>query len=306
MNPGTHRIARMPLVTAVTVLVALLNPVHEAGAKSAEQGYGLIKIREVFAGGANPSAQFVELQVIGPDESLSGDFLALYKPGEVDVCDFPHGGPVRADQQHILISTAQAQAEFPGVTPEYIIPASLSRTSGAVCISSDCVSWGSFDDYIHDDSKPNFAGGIPSGQSIDRDISAGNPSTLEETDDTSSSQADFDGEAPSPEPSHPSGPIELDCGPQSPTVLDLTTKVRRGTVTVTGRLDHRGTSPVVKIKLLAKGSGSPFKTVDGAVDGLDQEGYRFEARLDVPGDAKRCKVIVRHGGDIVGEKEFKC
>jgi hypothetical protein len=189
------------------------------------------------------------------------------------------------------------------VTPEFIIPASLSRTSGAVCIASDCVSWGSFDDFIPDDSKPNFPGGIPSGQSIDRDISAGNPSTLEETDDTNSSQADFDAGAPSPEPSHPSGPTELDCGPEAPTVQDLTTKVRRGKVTVTGRLDRRTTSPVVKIKLFAK--GSPFKKVDGAVDGLDEDD-RFKARLDVPDDAKRCKVTVKHGGDVVAEEKFKC
>ena len=300
------RFARRAL--RMVLLAALFSATTATWAPPAEASFHMNKVREVYTGGADPNSQYVELQMYAHGQhQIGGHILKLYDAsGSVTDCPIPRGVPIVSDQSHILFSTAEADAEFPAATPDFLIPPLLSRSGGAVCFENiDCVSWGSFAGTTASPSSPPFPGGIPSGMSIDRDISAGDPSTLEDTDDTNSSQDDFDAEAPSPEPNELSGPSDMNCGivPPPLSVQDLKTKVKGGKVTVTGRLDPPGAGPVVKVSLLAK--GSPFKKVDFAVDGLDAQ-TRFKVSLDVPDDAKRCKTLVKYRGDVIAQKTFGC
>lgn len=100
-----------------------------------------------------------------------------------------------SNQATILIATTEAAAFF-GITADLVMTAVLPRAGGKVCWENlDCVAWGSYTGPGTPSAVGtpfNAGGGLVLGQAIRRDVSrSGGATTLESSDDTNDSAADF-------------------------------------------------------------------------------------------------------------------
>lgn len=192
----------MPRARASIVALLLLAGMSAVPARAA---FHLMKIREVFPGTtADPSAQYVELQMFATGQNLVGGHrVRLFDAAGTEVAAHAFTGslPNGSNQTSILVATAQAQALF-GVTPDLVMMPAIAVAGGAVCFDSiDCVTWGSYLPTVAPDGtrRPlNPTEGLIASSSATRDISAGNPDLLENADDTNASADDWDFLAPTP------------------------------------------------------------------------------------------------------------
>lgn len=171
-------------------------------APSAGATFHLMGIREVLAGGANPTSEFVELQMYAPLQNfVDGHKLTLYSSTAslTGTCTFSGDVPNGANQDTILFATPAGAAEF-GKTADCSLADAdrLSPTGGAACWETlDCVSWGSFSGPL-----PSPAGtpapAMTPGMSLTRSIAAGCSTLFEAGDDTNNSAADFALTSPTP------------------------------------------------------------------------------------------------------------
>src|SRR5215470_12348804 len=158
------------------------------------------KIREIFAGySGDPNAQYVMLQMFSSGQNLvSGHSVTFYDASGAVAGAFTFASDVAngANQSYILLATTQAETFF-SITADLVITPVMTPSGGKVCYEDiDCVSWGNFSGNPNSPSPSGtpfgFPDGIQSGHAVRRDISHGNPSTLQEGDDTDDSHDDFD------------------------------------------------------------------------------------------------------------------
>ena len=186
--------AHRALVAVVAGMLALAIPSVSSAT------FHLIKIREIFAGKAgDPNAQYVMLQMYSAGQNfVAGKTVTLYDASGTVAGSFTFAADVAngANQAYILLATAEAETFF-SVTADLVIAPVITASGGKVCYENlDCVSWGNFSGSS---SSPSPSGtpfgypeGVQSGHAVRRDISHGNPATLQEGDDTNDSRADFD------------------------------------------------------------------------------------------------------------------
>ena len=169
-----------------------------------------ISIVEVFPGtGADPSAQFVELQAYFSSQNLVGGHPVIFydaagvESGRVTFPPAPAGNlPNGANQMSVLIGTSSAATLF-GVSLDLTMSSPLiSPAGGKVCWDIfDCFAWGN---YSGPPGLGTVAVGTPfaallPGVSARRRLDvAGNPNLLEAADDTGSSINDFVSGFPGP------------------------------------------------------------------------------------------------------------
>ena len=182
------------------LLLAALVATLAVAAPPAAANHHLIRITEVFGGAqANPSVQFVELQMYNANQQFIHDTrLHFLTPAGADdgTFTFPTDVANGADNATILAATSQAAAFF-GVTPDLTISPVMDRAGGKVEFIGrpafgilDAFSWGSYSGASTGTGTPfgQGAGGLPLGLSAVRDVSV----------DTGNSAADFDAEQPTP------------------------------------------------------------------------------------------------------------
>jgi hypothetical protein len=195
---------------SIGIIAALIVLAWRPG--SARADHHLMLIREVYAGGGDPTAQYVMLQMYAVGQ---GNLTRL--PTNVTVYDASGLNPTTsafmmnvsndANQATILVGTASVSTAF-GVTPDLVMSSpTLSPAGGKVCYQSsdcgacDCVAWGNYsagtDTTV---GSPVAPSGIPSGMAIRRKITSGNPTTLDNPDDHNASATDFEVVAPNPIP----------------------------------------------------------------------------------------------------------
>jgi hypothetical protein len=182
----------------------------------ASASFHLIKVREVFPGGA-ANTSFVEVQMFSGGENLvNGHPLDIYAAGGGVTSITPNANvPNGQNQRTVLFADTEADTEF-GVTPDFVSAnLNLSAAGGAVCWQDgqppDCVAWGSFSGTLPSPAgNPISPGGISPGMSITRSIAAGCSTLLEAGDDTNQSATDFAETAPSPRPNAVT-PTEMPC-----------------------------------------------------------------------------------------------
>ncbi|HZB04068.1 MAG TPA: hypothetical protein VE737_07060 [Actinomycetota bacterium] len=274
-----------------------------------------MKVVEVFAATADdPNIEFVELQMFSPGQnSVGGHRLHFYGepsyPGEAAPrtdCTIPDDVGNGADNAHILFGTTEAQAAFG--TADFTMPPLLSGTGGAVCFENiDCVSWGSFAGATTSPSGMPEPGGIPSTQSLHRDLK-GN-TTLEPADDTNDSATDF---SPGPESATANGPSNLgtltcqaggSAGAGGYRVANLRARVTRDRAIITGRIEPPAAGHRVKLTFLA--NGSPLRKIARKSATLNADS-RFKKSFRVPTNSTRCRVKVAFEGAPMGKKTFRC
>jgi hypothetical protein len=305
--------ARPALIILSVVAAGLV-----AAATPAEANFHFMKVREVFAGTtASADADFVELQMYtsGQDQVQNHNLTLYSATGTPTVFTIPDDVANDQNQSTILIATGAAETQLAFQADFDTMPAALGGAGGAVCFENiDCVSWGTFTGAVLPSAAGTpFPGGIPTDQSIERKITAGCATLLENGDDTNDSANDFQAVPPDPEPnSQP--PNETACGggggggvqqggDPAVTVQGLKTKKPGAKAVITGRIDPPDPGGNVKVTLFAK--GSPFTKVGKKKDGLNSES-RFKVKIGVPADAKKCKVTVAYRGSIEATKKFKC
>lgn len=166
----------------------------------------LMKIMEVSTGPASdPDAQYVELRMyVGGQNQVQGHALRVFSATDqiLGTFTFQSAVPNGANQASILIATAEASTRY-GIAADLAMTPVLPAAGGKLCFDSfDCVSWGN---YVGDAVSPSASGnpyepgnGLPRGQAIRRDISAGNPGNVENSDDTGDSAVDFLASTPMP------------------------------------------------------------------------------------------------------------
>jgi hypothetical protein len=238
------------------------------------------RIREVYAGAnTGPSGvQFVELQMAAGGQNLvQGNKLHVYDAAGslITTSTFSANLANGTNQSSILAATSQAQSFF-GVTADLTIPATIPPGGGQVCYEDvdnstmgfiDCVAWGSFLGVSPSPTGNPFnpAGGIPTGKSIERDISAGSATALETGpgggpggDDTDDSAADFDA-------IFPVGPATTTGGSPGPenNAGATTTTAGDAFVDAGGQLDFVAETGV-KNKLGVAAAGSFWRLTDQA------------------------------------------
>lgn len=165
----------------------------------AQADFHLMRIVEVFAGtDAAPNAQFIELKMHSPGQVFTnGHNVRVYNASGGLVTTFTMTDVTNgANQDSILLGTAEAQTMF-GVAPDITMPtAPISEAGGKICFDSiDCVSWGSYSGSVTSPSRtgtpaPAFC------NSLARKL--GGNGTLEAADDTNNSAADFSVVPPTP------------------------------------------------------------------------------------------------------------
>jgi hypothetical protein len=183
-------------VIARAATVALLGLALTAPAAGAVGGFHFIKIREVFIGGGNPAAAFVELQAYASDQAnVAGHTVTFYNENGVLLAGpYPLGTDVSTgDNQRSILLGGPGVSPPPDFTYDFGPTTEGYGTGGAVCFDNlDCVSWGYFSNPGALPSPPGAnAPAIPSGSSLERSIATGCATLLEDFDDTDSSQADF-------------------------------------------------------------------------------------------------------------------
>ena len=286
-----------------------------ASASPAPATFHFMKVVEVFAGTATEAnANFVELQMYAPGQTfVGGHTLHLYTPptypGEPFSrrdCTIPANVSNGADQAHILFATAEAQALF--VTADFTMPPLLPGDGGAVCFENiDCVAWGSFFG-----STTSLAGtpepAIPADQSIHRDLKG---STLEDSDDTNDSAADFAPAGGDPTANGLANLGTLSCqagtapGPGGGVyeLQGLKAKVKGGRATIRGTVQPPAPGERVRLKFFA--NGSPLRKV-AAKNATLNANSKFKKRFKVPSESTRCKVVVRFRGAKLGQRKLRC
>lgn len=190
-----NRMRTLALLTAAVIV-----PVN------AQALFHEMKIREVYAGSVvHPSSRYVMLQMYSANQTnLLTHEVTVFDASGALVQTSTFGGPVAngTNQATILVGTSDVTAEF-GVVPDLVMAgAVLSAAGGKACfdaIPADCVAWGNYSGDPTGVGTPVAPAGIPSGKAIRRDISAGNASLLQATDDTGDSAADFDPVDPAPQ-----------------------------------------------------------------------------------------------------------
>jgi hypothetical protein len=171
---------------------------------SAWATYHSVKIVEIFTG---PGPQYVMLRSYeaGQDQ-LTGHSLFVYDASGMVVQTNTFGNPdfvsSLPNQGAILIGTSNVAGTF-SITVDFDMPeAKMSAAGGKVCWDAtliDCVAWGNYTGSSTGVGSPAVPGGIPSGKAIRRDLAiSGGATTLEVTDDTDNSAADFDVADPMP------------------------------------------------------------------------------------------------------------
>jgi hypothetical protein len=203
-----------------------------AAAPVAQASFHLIKVREVFPGGADDS--YVELQMYAAGETfLTNHALTLYDSSGslIHSSKFVAGVSNGANQATVLIGDSNVQAEF-GVAPD-LVDAGLAipAAGGAACwnaggLPADCVAWGSFSGGAALQTatgttvgSPTSPGGITAGKAIRRTIEPGCSTLLEDSDDSNDSAADFAELAPAPR-DNASAIAEHTCPGPPNTVID--------------------------------------------------------------------------------------
>ncbi len=215
---------------------------------SARAQFDMVKIFEVYTG---PGSQYVMLQsyAAGQDQ-LTGHTLLVYDASGSVVQTYTFGTPDFVsglpNQGAILIGTSNIASAF-GITVDLDMPIpAMSAAGGKVCWDTtliDCVAWGSYSGSLTGVGSPAVPGGIPTGKAIRRDLAiSGGASTLEATDDTDSSGADFDIVDPMPRNSLGNTGVTTTThigattttGPTTTTVFGATTTVVPTTTTTLG------------------------------------------------------------------------
>jgi hypothetical protein len=220
---------------------------------SASASFHLMKITEV--GNGNP-ADYVELQMFGPDENLvGGHYLRTYDGlgAVLSTFNFPANVPGADNQQSILIGHNDPVG-WP-VTPDFTTADLEIGGAGAVCYLDtpilpplDCVSFGAFTNAA---ALPTGtpAPALPSGagaNTLQRSISPGCPTLLEDADDTNDSATDFDLAAPTPR-NNAMAPTERECDVFAPETV------------ITKRPPKRTSKRRPKIAFAATERGSTFE-----------------------------------------------
>jgi hypothetical protein len=180
--------------------------------------FHLIKVREVFAGGA-ANTSFVEVQMYSTGENFVQNHpLDIYTAGGAVTSITPDDDVDNGQNQRtVLFADTDADTEF-SITPDFVSASlNLSPAGGAVCWQDgqppDCVAWGNFTGTTlpaPGAGTPVSPGGIPAEMSITRSIARGCTTLLEASDDTNNSTADFAVTSPSPRPNSVA-PTEMAC-----------------------------------------------------------------------------------------------
>ncbi|MFN2593881.1 MAG: hypothetical protein ABR579_03205, partial [Actinomycetota bacterium] len=203
----------------VVVVMSMVAGLMAVLAPPAAATFHLIKVREVYAGSAtNPMSQYVELQMYSAQQIfLAGHKLTAYDSTGTDVGDFTFTSIMTngASQAYVLLATPQAESEF-DVTADLAMTPVLSPAGGKVCWATDqappvdCASWGNYSGSKDDAGTPFSANtGIPPGSAMQRKISGGDdPSSLDASDDTNDSSADFQLAQPDPHANGTASPSE--------------------------------------------------------------------------------------------------
>ena len=194
-------------------------------ATAASASFHMMNIRQVYAGGGNAAADYIELQMRATGENFTGGHpVQIYNATGLlanahPLTNVPNG----ADQSNILIGDTGVAAAF-GVTPDVVVPGlevSDFGLSGAVCYPDsappDCVAWGSFapqggfPDMAAAGGTNNFPSAINGPMALTRRIDRGCPTLLESpADDVGPSSVDFQLTAPSPR-NNSMGPVDHAC-----------------------------------------------------------------------------------------------
>jgi hypothetical protein len=219
--------ARRRLVPLLLAIFALL-----LAAAPAQASFHLIKVREVFPGTiANPDSDYVELQMYSSGQNLvSLGQLEVFGPtGTVQGQFTPsHNVTGSASQSTVLIVNSGFASKFPGISFDFTDEGlDLSPAGGAVCWPQteppfdDCASWGNFTGGASLPSPGDSSPGptIPDGKALQRTISPGCSTLLENADDTNNSSVDFSAQTPNPR-SNATAPSESECPGLPDTVLD--------------------------------------------------------------------------------------
>ena len=296
-------------LTRAAVVVALVGGSVVAASGPAHALFHLMMVTEVLAGTSTaPDAHFIEMQMYAENQRfLTGHEVAVFNAAGDEVGAFTFTGPVAngANQAHVLLATAQAEAEF-GVEADLAMTPALTAGGGSVCFRSadggniDCASWGS---YSGDDAATgtpfNATLGLLPGQSMERVTSGGtDPQALDAEDDTNDSEADFDASSPSPT-NNAGGGAE----PGSDTVehaRSVTLSLRRALVargTVSAEGDYAACVNDVTVKVQRNSAGYWATVARTRTDGdgayrtklRDRPGrYRALAPAFTPEEGHRC------------------
>lgn len=208
------------LVAGLIAAAALL-----AAAPSAFATYHEIKIREVYAGGGDQNADFIELQMYsaGQNQVFTKNVQVYNAVGIATGYPLVSNATFGDNQRTILIGdTAVPNRNF---TAD--LDLDLYAMNGAACYPdgqpADCVAWGNFAEQggfpdlpaaTSEIGAPNV--GITGANSITRSIAPGCATLLEAGDDTGSSVGDFAFTPPSPR-SNATAPTETPCLPPAST-----------------------------------------------------------------------------------------
>ena len=179
----------------------------------AHAAFHLMKVVEVFPGTAlAPNAQYVVLQMYsGSQNFVGGHNVLVFDAAGTQINSFGFSGsvPNGANQDKILIATAEA-ATFFNLTADLVMQPVLPRAGGKVCFDNiDCVAWGDYsgaagtgDAGINTPfNRPGQggtigSGGLVNGRSALRNL--GGDGLLQNGDDTNNSSVDFSIGFPAP------------------------------------------------------------------------------------------------------------
>jgi hypothetical protein len=204
-------------------------------ASTALATYHELKIREVYAGGGDQNADFIELQMYsaGQNQVFTKNVQVYNAVGIATGYPLVSNATFGDNQRTILIGdTAVPNRDF---TAD--VDLDLYAMNGAACYPdgqpADCVAWGNFAEQggfpdlpaaTSEIGAPNV--GITGANSITRSIAPGCATLLEAGDDTGSSVGDFAFTPPSPR-SNATAPTELPCLPPATTAAAPATAVRK-------------------------------------------------------------------------------
>ncbi|HEY3552791.1 MAG TPA: hypothetical protein VGK66_03805 [Solirubrobacterales bacterium] len=290
------------LTTALTAALAI--------APAAQASFHLIKVREIYADGADDS--YVELQMYAAGQTfLANHAMTVYDASGtlVHSSKFASGVTNGQNQATVLIGDTGVQAKF-GIAPDLVdAELTIPASGGAVCwnaggLPADCVAWGNFSGGSALQTatgttvgSPVSPSGITAGKAIRRSIAPGCSTLLEESDDSNNSVTDFVEVTPAPR--NNTSPItETTCPGSPPPVTEEEPPGSTPTPTPTPESETPpsspgpagnsggGTSPnpgaPVAATTLAFVKKPPAKTKDRTPT------FRF--RSDPPGASFRCAV----------------
>jgi cysteine-rich repeat protein len=177
-------------------------------ARPAEASFHLMNIVEVFPGSvAAPNAKYVVLQMYtGGQNFVAGHPVHFYDRTGALITTIAFGSdlPNGADQDKILIATAEAQAFF-NVTPNLVMtPAAAAVVrleGGKICFDTiDCVAWGNYAPADATVGTPfQDAVGLAPGVAMRRRLDlVGSPTVLDFGEDTNDCANDFVAGLPAP------------------------------------------------------------------------------------------------------------